>query len=255
MSTPLTEEKLAAIRERHAAASRGPWYWSGYTRGQQLGLHGPRMSSVMEFHRWGMQSAQPVFCVDGILRDVSELAAPDTNPQRGRITAINHPDARFIASSWEDVRDLLAHVATLEAALVDETRKYKTAWTTLTNTQATLRAAEGRVTALEAQLRAAEREKRAVEEHAAKLAARLEDADEALASVDEQHRRQNTPESTRPVGDTRRDCNCLGSCRGADRLAPGWRCAMEPRTRARIAPTPVPTVPALASRDGKDGAA
>lgn len=116
MSTPLTEEKLAAIRERHAAASRGPWYWSGYTRGQQLGLHGPRMSSVMEFWRWGMRSAQPVFCVDGILHGAAELAAPDTNPHRGRITDINHPDARFLAASWQDVRDLLAHVAALESA-------------------------------------------------------------------------------------------------------------------------------------------
>lgn len=26
-----------------------------------------------------------------------------------------------------------------------------------------------------------------------------------------------------------RDCTCLGACRGADGLAPGWRCAMEGR--------------------------
>ncbi|QDF05045.1 hypothetical protein [Myxococcus xanthus] len=272
MSTPLTEEKLAAIRERHAAASRGPWYWSGYTRGQQLGLHGPRMSSVMEFHRWGMQSAQPVFCVDGILRDVSELVVPDTNPHRGRITDINHPDARFIAASWEDVRDLLAHVATLEAALEDETRKYKTAWTTLTNTQATLRAAEARVKALDAQFRATEREKRAVEEHAAKLAARLEDADEALAAADEQYRRAPTP----PPGLLDLLGDFLSTLASTPRnpypseddpRAAGWADAMDAvreganelggafnAARAGVAPTPVPTVPALVERAGKDGA-
>lgn len=28
-----------------------------------------------------------------------------------------------------------------------------------------------------------------------------------------------------------RDCTCLGSCRGADTLAPGWRCALARRER------------------------
>lgn len=117
MSAPAWTEKLSAIRERHAAASRGPWYWFGYLTSRGVGLHGPRMSSVMEFRRWGMQGAQPVFCTDGILQDVSETAAPDTSPGRGRITDINHPDARFIAASWQDVQDLLARVDELETGL------------------------------------------------------------------------------------------------------------------------------------------
>ena len=33
-----------------------------------------------------------------------------------------------------------------------------------------------------------------------------------------------------PVESTR-DCTCLGSCRGADTLAPGWRCALARRER------------------------
>lgn len=54
-------------------------------------------------------------------------------------------------------------------------------------------AAEARVNALEAQLRATEREKRAVDEHVAKLSARLENADEALAAADDQQRRTSQP--------------------------------------------------------------
>ncbi|NVJ05259.1 hypothetical protein HUW63_08415 [Myxococcus sp. AM001] len=280
MSTPLTEEKLATIRERHAAASRGPWYWSGYTRGQQLGLHGPRMSSVMEFWRWGMQSAQPVFCVDGILRDVSELTAPDTNPHRGRITAINHPDARFIASSWEDVRDLLAHITSITArehsanehaeTWEGEARTYHIRVEELEAECASLRAAEARGRELlevvgdflatlyatplhpypdEHDPRAAgwADALRAGREGANAMAGAFNAARAGVAPTP-------TPESARPSVDARRDCDCLGSCRGAERLSSGWRCAREPRTRARIAPTPVPTVPPLVARNGKDGA-
>ncbi|WP_223643921.1 hypothetical protein [Corallococcus sp. EGB] len=46
-----TDDKLEAIRARHAAASRGPWRWFGYLRSHDVGLHAPGMTSVMEFRR------------------------------------------------------------------------------------------------------------------------------------------------------------------------------------------------------------
>lgn len=80
------------------------------------------MGSVLEFRRWGMQSAQPTFCTDGLLCTVPEVAAPDTSPERGRITRLNHPDAEAIAHSWQDVADLLAEVDRLRT-LVPEPRR------------------------------------------------------------------------------------------------------------------------------------
>jgi hypothetical protein len=68
-----------------------------------------------------MRGAQPVFCSDGILRDAKELLAPDTNPRRGRISAILHPDAESIAHSWQDVDELLAEVDRLRALLGEKT--------------------------------------------------------------------------------------------------------------------------------------
>ncbi|NRD61477.1 hypothetical protein HRD49_06900 [Corallococcus exiguus] len=118
-----TDDKLEAIRARHAAATKGPWSWFGYLRTRDVGLHGRRMSSVMEFRRWGLNSAQPLFCTDGILRDLAEVATPDTSPERGRVTDINHPDARFIAGSWQDVKDLLGIVDALQAQVAQLTRE------------------------------------------------------------------------------------------------------------------------------------
>lgn len=123
MSTPDLKAKVEAIRARHAAATRGPWFWHGYLNSHDVSLHGrPGMASVMEFRRWGMQSAQPMFCTKGFLQTVEEVATPDTTPGRGRVTDINHPDARFIASSWQDVADLLARVAELEQELAQARR-------------------------------------------------------------------------------------------------------------------------------------
>ncbi|WAM28545.1 hypothetical protein [Myxococcus sp. NMCA1] len=271
MSTPLTAEKLAAIRERHAAATKGPWRWFGWLSSADVVLQAADWEEVMSFAHMG-RWAQPCFTVESRARRLTDLVTPGAIAGSEPVTDINHPDARFIAASWEDVRDLLAHVATLEAALEDETRKYKTAWTTLTNTQATLRAAEARVKALDAQFRATEREKRAVEEHAAKLAARLEDADEALAAADEQYRRAPTP----PPGLLDLLGDFLSTLASTPRnpypseddpRAAGWADAMDAvreganelggafnAARAGVAPTPVPTVPALVERAGKDGA-
>ncbi|MFB1482239.1 hypothetical protein [Corallococcus sp. RDP092CA] len=129
-----TDDKLEAIRARHAAATKGPWMWFGYLRSHDVSLRVRRGDSVMEFKRWGMSGAQPQFCTRGLLYDASKLAVPDTTPGRGRVTDINHPDARFIAASWQDTKDLLGMVDALQARVAE-----------LTEPEALLRAAEEKV--------------------------------------------------------------------------------------------------------------
>lgn len=116
--TSKTEEAvdLDAIRARHAAASRGPWRWFGYMSNRDVSLEG-RGVTVMDFVRWGMSCAQPRWSVHGILEKLADLIVPDTAAGRGRVTDINHPDARFIASSWQDVKDLLVIVDGLRTQL------------------------------------------------------------------------------------------------------------------------------------------
>jgi hypothetical protein len=118
-----TDDKLDAIRARHAAASKGPWRWFGYLTSRNVGLHGPGMSSVMEFNRWGRNGAQPAFTVNGLLERLADLVVPDSAPGRGRVTDINHPDARFIAASWEDLRDLLGAVDALQVQVAELERE------------------------------------------------------------------------------------------------------------------------------------
>lgn len=101
-------DPVDAIRARHAAATRGPWKWFGYHGSHQIELCA--RDTIMSFRRWGMRSAQPLFCTDGLLYGVKTLAVPDSAPERRRITDINHPDARFMAAAWQDVADLLAEV-------------------------------------------------------------------------------------------------------------------------------------------------
>lgn len=107
---------IEAIRARHGAATPGPYRWRGYATSHQISLDSRATGDeVLAFRRWGMQRAQPVFGTKGLLYPASELLKPDTAPDRRRITAILHPDAEFLAHSWEDVRDLLAEVDRLKA--------------------------------------------------------------------------------------------------------------------------------------------
>lgn len=47
------------------------------------------------------------------------------------------------------------------------------------------------------------------------------------------------PVGVSPQPDTRRDCTCLGTCRGAEGLGPRWKCAIEPSAcLAPVEPTP-----------------
>lgn len=197
MSAPTWKEKLESIRARHAAASRGPWRWFGYLSNRDVGLEGSG-GTVMEFARWGLRGGQPLFSIKGILYDLVKFVVPDTTEGRGRVTDINHPDARFIASSWEDVRDLLARVDELEA----ESANYRADL---------LRVSE---VALRVDAPAEPKTKEGADA--------LVDVRRAIAP--------RPPPPPAPSGDTRRDCTCLGTCRGADGLSPGWRCALEPRS-------------------------
>ncbi|NNB86745.1 hypothetical protein [Corallococcus exiguus] len=113
-----TDDKLEAIRARHAAASRGPWRWFGYLSNRDVGIEGHGVT-VMEFARWGARGAQPLFSVKGILTALADLVVPDTAEERGRVTDINHPDARFIAASWQDGQHLLGMVDALRARVAE----------------------------------------------------------------------------------------------------------------------------------------
>lgn len=45
--------------------------------------------------------------------------------------------------------------------------------------------------------------------------------------------------TAQPAADTRKECTCLGTCNGADRLGPGWRCVLSARPTATGEPSPV----------------
>lgn len=117
------------IRERWAKATRGPWKWFGNTKMHEIYLateHSGRRF-VMQFARWGMHSAQPLFQVrtprGGIMTYVRDLVRyevrppPGENPYRYDVDGINHPDADAIAAAPEDVRVLLDEVDRLRDEL------------------------------------------------------------------------------------------------------------------------------------------
>jgi hypothetical protein len=116
--------RLAAIRERAAAATPGPWRWRGVLSSKSIelqsipGRNGNRLLSVMTFWRWGMQSAMPVFRDEQqVLRKPNFTRPPERKHHDWYIGGIDHPDARFIEHSREDIDFLLGEVARLEAEL------------------------------------------------------------------------------------------------------------------------------------------
>lgn len=138
---------LAAIRERAAQATPGPWGWFGNTDVHTAYLATKRFGRmyVMGFRRWGLQGAQPVFttgrawkpnpdsgadfAATGYVKDGSQLAryevAPDATSRRdprvyrADLTGFKNPDAEFIAHARQDVDDLLALVDRLQAELAE----------------------------------------------------------------------------------------------------------------------------------------
>lgn len=90
-----------------SAHTPGPWAWFGNTKGNDLQLattYGGRRF-VMTFKRWGMSSAQPCFQTttndgSGVMTPAGQLAVLEV-PYRADVVAIDHPDARLIASAPE----------------------------------------------------------------------------------------------------------------------------------------------------------
>lgn len=100
-------ERLAEIRARAEAATPGPWRWKGNKHSHSICLFRARAwgDVVMAFFRWGVQSAQPRFVVDGVIVKPQWRMGPSHHPWE--IVGIDHPDAIFIERSREDIDYLL----------------------------------------------------------------------------------------------------------------------------------------------------
>lgn len=130
-----TRPDIAAIQQRADAATPGPWMWRGNVDvhirlASRVGRGGEH--TVMDFVRAGMQEAVPRFNRDGFMfradgrhRGGENLPIFEVYPEaesrqhprvyRGDIIGLRHPDAEFMASARQDVEDLLAYIAVLEA--------------------------------------------------------------------------------------------------------------------------------------------
>jgi hypothetical protein len=130
MSDPLD---IPALHEIAAAATPGPWHWSGNTKSRVLALctwiSGQGRTNVMDFTRWGMHGARPRFNVDNFMQDADTMVewevckdatrADDPRLYRHDVTAIKHPDATFIATFDPVlVERLLTRITELEGKCV-----------------------------------------------------------------------------------------------------------------------------------------
>lgn len=138
------DSPLSEIRDRLTRSTPGPWGWFGNTKTHQIYLATQRWGRhfVMEFARWGMQDAQPVFfdraepdavrksiVADSTYRLASDIpvyeVAPDARSKhdpsvyRHDIRGIRNADAEFIAHSRADVEWLVGEVDRLNALLLE----------------------------------------------------------------------------------------------------------------------------------------
>lgn len=120
-------DKLEEIRTRHEAASVGPWRWRGNTSSNDVHLRAivSPLNVVLDYVRWGLQGCVPVFREDGVLRKAKLIPSAPHNPWD--IVAIDHPDARAIEHSWEDIDWLLAEVDELRGLFEGELAAMKNA--------------------------------------------------------------------------------------------------------------------------------
>jgi len=51
-----------------------PWHWQVNETGHQVRLFDSRHNIIMDFVRWGMNSAAPRFCTDGLLYRAEHFA-------------------------------------------------------------------------------------------------------------------------------------------------------------------------------------
>jgi hypothetical protein len=106
MADPITsEQRLAAIRERHTAATDGPWWFDESDTCWRL--HGV-MGRIPPLRRDG-------FFPEQVMKKQILKAAKQDTPYAEYWP--DEADAAFIGHAWEDVRDLLAEVDRLAADL------------------------------------------------------------------------------------------------------------------------------------------
>ena len=101
----------------------GPWRWEVNHKYKQVSLCGEHNFDleVMDFRRWGMQGAQPMFRDDDrILHgvDVFSAAVPGREHHAEWFQTLDHPDARLIAAA-PDLLEALK-LTPLDLHLADE---------------------------------------------------------------------------------------------------------------------------------------
>lgn len=113
----------STLREKALAATPGPWHWALNRKNKTCYLHGAT-NIVMDFWRWGMQRATPVFCKKNpsLLYKAEDFAAdiPGREHHSEWCQSIAHPDAEWIAAASPSV--ILDLLIRLEAAEKDAAR-------------------------------------------------------------------------------------------------------------------------------------
>ena len=101
-----TEERVEAIRARRAASTQGAWAWFGNMKFNQIHLATQRGGRrfIMQFWRWGMQNAQPVFQSAHVMRPLPDLV------ERGELTVKDYPPHEIIDTPHPDMRLSLIHI-------------------------------------------------------------------------------------------------------------------------------------------------
>lgn len=84
----------------------GPWRWEVNHKYKQVSLCGERNFDleVMDFRRWGMQGAQPMFRDDDQIShgvDAFSAVVPGREHHAEWFQTLDHPDARLIAAAPE----------------------------------------------------------------------------------------------------------------------------------------------------------
>lgn len=116
-----------------AGFTPGPWRWFGNRGGGvYLATNHSGRRYVMGFQRYGMNGAQPSFCVGSIMRPAAELvefevgdrsvrgfkqADKDGSVYRYDVIGIDTPDARLIAAApdlYEALKDLMPTIRCME---------------------------------------------------------------------------------------------------------------------------------------------
>ncbi len=118
----------------------GPWAWFGNrSGGVYLATPDRGRRYIMGFRRYGMNGAQPTFCVGSVMKPAAELvqfavgdesvrgfknADGDASVYRYDISGIDHPDARLIAAApdlLESGQDVLALIAAIAPEYAEST--------------------------------------------------------------------------------------------------------------------------------------